>query len=147
MVTNLSTIWPSAHLLPCALPRNFLPHLPLPFPESPANCHQNAITVSARIFSAPSHSAVVQNNEESGRKYWATCSSDHSFSPTAYSSARSLTHFCARGKANDSMLQNDLILSHSASSTPTPHQPVRSHRLRIYPVPGLLRPAAGIAIV
>ena len=46
---------------------------------------------------------VVQNGQESGHKYWVTCSSIRSR---------------ARGKVNDSMSQNDLFFSLSAYLIP-----------------------------
>ena len=52
--------------------------------------------------------AVVQNSHESGLKYWTTRSSVRLFD-------RSLTHSRVSGKENDSISQNDLVLSHSVS--------------------------------
>ena len=70
--------------------------------------------------------AMVQNNQESGRKYWSTRSSVWSFARTTHSFARfahaircahsfacSLTHCRARGKVNDRMSQNQAVLNHS----------------------------------
>ena len=53
-------------------------------------------------------SAVVQNRQESGRKYYAHLFA-HLFAP--------LTHSYARGKVNDLMSQNDLVLRHIAKGS------------------------------
>ena len=52
---------------------------------------------------------MVQNYQESRCMYWATRTSIRSLAP--------LTHSRARGKVNDSVSRNDLVLSHSGLST------------------------------
>ena len=69
-------------------------------------------------------STVVQNNQESGRKYWATCLSVHLFARTLLASLTCsaaliqslalLTHSQACVKVNDKMSQNLVVLNQSA---------------------------------
>ena len=97
-----------------------------------SNCCQNFYFGELWIFLSW-RCTVEQNSQETGRKYWATrsfvrllahttllfaCSallaSLARFAALIHSRARSLTDFRARGKVNDLMFQNDLVLPHSA---------------------------------
>ena len=72
-------------------------------------------------------------------EYWAIRSSARSFARTTHSFACStllalLTHSLARGKVDDSMSQNDLVLSHSGpvGASVRPSERMDTHRLGMY---------------
>ena len=68
-----------------------------------------------KIASHDTHSAVIQNFSKSGRKYWATRSSAHSFAHTSHSLACSaLLASLARSAA---LFRSHRLLTHSLPSS------------------------------